>query len=323
MKRRAFVAGMAAVMVGPLAGMAQQAKVPRIGVLAWDHCPDDASVFGNALKEFGYIWGQRIHVLCRSGDEDYSRLSDAAAALAAQNVDLIVAFSHIAAYAARRATRATPIVMIASGDPVRTGLALSLARPGGNVTGLTYYATELIEKRLQLLKEMVPQVSRVAVLGNPDSDHVFGLYREDTARAAVALGLQTVSVDVRRPRELGGSFETIAQNGAQGLLVLTDPLLRAQAQRIVDLAAEYRLPALYWGPWFIKAGGLAAYSADYDYMVRRTTYYIDRILKGAQPAHLPIEQPSRFAFIINLKTARALNLTIPPSLLLRADQVIE
>jgi putative ABC transport system substrate-binding protein len=301
----------------------QARKLPRIGVLAWEKCPKPDSVFGAALSDLGYTWGQTIHVLCRSAEEDHGRLPDAAADLAAQNVDVIAAFSHITAYAARRATRSTPIVMIASGDPVKSGLVVSLARPGGNVTGVTYYGTELVDKRLQLLKEIVPRATRVAILGNPESDHVFGLYRQDAERAAFALGLQLVMVDVSQARDLGRSFDTFVQNGAQGLLVLTDPMLRAQAHRIADLAAKHRIPAMYWGPWFMEAGGLAAYSADYDAMVRRTAYYVDRILKGARPADIPVEQPTRFELVINLKTAKALGLTIPPSLLARADKVIE
>jgi putative ABC transport system substrate-binding protein len=275
-------------------------------MLSWEDCPRPDSVFGTALSELGYTWGQTLDVVCTSGEEDYARLRAAAGALAAQQFDVIVTFSHIAADAARRATRTTPIVMIASGDPVRSGLVASLARPDGNVTGLNYYASELAEKRLQLLKEIAPNVTRVAVLANPDSDDVFGLYRQDLERAALALGLQLLIADVSHVRDLPSSFEAAVQEGAQGLLVLTDPMLRTQSRRIVDLAAEHRLPAMYWGPWFIKAGGLAAYSADYDYMVRRTAYYVDRILEGARPADLPVEQPTRFAFIINLKTAKTL-----------------
>jgi ABC-type uncharacterized transport system substrate-binding protein len=313
-----------AVLAAPLALEAQPGgKAPRIGLLAWERCPSPDSPFGVALRELGYTWGQTIHVLCRSAEEDYGKLPVAAAGLAAQSVQVMVAFSHITAYAARRATQSIPIVMIASGDPVRSGLVVSLARPGGNVTGLNYYGTELVEKRLQLLKEMVPHVTRVAVLGNPESDHVFGLYRQDAERAALALGLQLVSVDANHPRDLDRSFDAIVQAGAQGLLVLTDPMFRGQAQRIADLAAKHRVPAMYWGPWFMDAGGLAAYSADYDYMLRRTAYYVDRILKGARPADFPVEQPTKFEFVINLKTARALGWTIPPSLLTRADRVIE
>jgi putative ABC transport system substrate-binding protein len=238
-------------------------------------------------------------------------------------VDVIAALTHVAAYAAGRATQSIPIVMITSGDPVATGLVASLARPGRNITGLTYYATELVEKRMQLLKEMIPGIARIAALANPESAHVFGVYRIDAQRAARQLGLQLLVVDVSHARDLNQRFVGLVEGGAQGLLVLTDPMLSAQARRIADLAAQHRLPAIYWAPWFVEAGGLAAYSADYDELVRRAVSYLDRILKGTKPADLPVEQPTTFQFVINVKTAKALGLTIPPSLLLRADRLIE
>jgi putative ABC transport system substrate-binding protein len=213
--------------------------------------------------------------------------------------------------------------MIASGDPVKTNLVASLARPGGNVTGLTYYTTELGEKRLQLLKELIPGIRRVAVLGNTESDHVFGMYWDDAARAARTLGIEMVTGDVRDPRHLEETFEAFVKKDAQALLVLTDPMLRSQAKRIAELAGKHRLPAMYGGTWFVEAGGLASYSADFDAMIRRVAYYIDRLLKGAHPATLPIEQPTKFELIFNLKTAKALGLAIPEALLVRADRLIE
>ena len=313
-----------ALLAAPLAAEAQPTgKVPRIGFLTWGTCPTPDSVFGLALQNLGYTWGQTIQVLCRSAEGNYERLSEATAALVAQKVDVIAALTHITAYAAHRATRSIPIVMIASGDPVATGLVASLGRPGGNVTGLTYYATELVEKRLQLLKDMVPGAARIAALENPESAHVFGLYRMDAQRAAGRLGLQLLTADVSHPRDLERCFETIVKAGAQGLLVLTDPMLSAQARRIAELSARHRLPAMYWAAWFVEAGGLAAYSADYENLIRRSTFYVDRILKGTRPADLPVEQPTKFELVINLKTAKALGLTIPESLLLRVDRVIE
>jgi putative tryptophan/tyrosine transport system substrate-binding protein len=246
-----------------------------------------------------------------------------AAVLAGENLDVIAALTHVTAYAARRATSTIPIVMIASGDPVRTGLVASLNRPGGQVTGLTYYATDLVAKRLQLLKEMVPGITRVGVLENPESFHVFGLYEQDAEDAARSLGLQLLKGLVTQARDLDRIIEGLAKDKAQGLLVLTDPMISAEARRIAELAALHRLPAMYWARWFVEAGGLAAYSADYDAMVRRAATYVDKILKGAKPADLPVEQPTKFELVINLKTAKALGLTIPPSLLARADQVIE
>lgn len=314
----------AALVTAPVGGDAQPArKVPRIGFLAWEACPGRDAVFASALRDLGHAWDQTIQVLCRSASGDHGRLAEAAAALAGEKVEIIAALTHVTAYAARRATASIPIVMIASGDPVRTGLVVSLGRPGGNVTGLTYYATDLVEKRLQLLKELAPGATRVAALDNPDSAHVFGLYGQDAERAAGPLGIRLVKTDVRQPRDLSASFETIIKNGAHALLVLTDPMLSAQARPIAELAARHRLPAMYWAPWFVEAGGLAAYSADYNAMVRRAAFYVDRILKGARPADLPVEQPTRFELVINAGAARALGLTIPPSLLALADRVID
>jgi putative ABC transport system substrate-binding protein len=169
----------------------------------------------------------------------------------------------------------------------------------------------------------VPGIARIAALANPESAHVFGLYRTDAERAARALGLQLLITDVSQPRDLDQRFESMVKAGAQGLLVLTDPMLSSRARRIAELAAQHRLPAMYWAPWFVNAGGLAAYSADHDDLTRRAVYYVEKILKGTKPADLPVEQPTKFELVINLKTARALGLTIPPSVQLRADRVIE
>jgi putative ABC transport system substrate-binding protein len=313
-----------ALLAVPVATEAQPGgKVPRIGFLTWETCPTPDSIFGVALRSRGYTWGQTVQVVCRSAEGDYGRLLEAAGALAAQKVDAIAALTHITAYAAHRTTQSIPIVVITSGDPIATGLVASLARPGGNITGLTYYATELVEKRMQLLKEMIPGISRIAALANPESAHVFGLYRTDAQRSARVLGLQLLITDVSQPRDLDQRFDSLVKAGAQGLVVLTDPMLSTQARRIAELAAQHRLPAMYWAPWFVEAGGLAAYSADYDDLIRRAVYYVDKVLKGTKPADLPVEQPTKFQLVINLKTAKALGLTIPPSLRLRADRVIE
>jgi putative ABC transport system substrate-binding protein len=323
-RRRFLLTSVAGTLAAPLTAKAQQTrKVPRVGFLTWGLCPGHDSVFGTALRERGYTWGETIQVICRSAEGDHDRLAQVAAALAAENLDVIAALTHVTAYAARRATATTPIVMIASGDPVRTGLVASLSRPGGQVTGLTYYSADLVTKRLQLLKEIVPGATRVAVLENPASAHVFGLYEQDAEQAARALGLRLLKAQVVQARDLDRTIEGVAKDKAQALLVLTDPMLSAEARRIAELAALHRLPAMYWARWFVEAGGLAAYSADYDAMVRRAVYYVDRILRGTRPADLPVEQPTKFELAINLKTAKALGLTIPPSLLARADQVIE
>src|SRR5262245_18262386 len=321
---RASLALTVALTVLPLCANAQAPKgAPRVGLLQWEGCPGPNSVLGRALNDLGYTWGERIQIFCRSAEGSYRGLSKAADDLVSQKVNVIVGLSHIAAHAANRATQSIPIVMIASGDPVRTNLVASLARPGSNVTGLTYYTTELGEKRLQLLKQLIPGMRRVAVLGNTESDHVFGMYWDDTARAGRTLSLELITGDVRDSRHLDETFERFAKEGAQALLVLTDPMIRSQAKRIAELAARHRLPARYGGTRFVEAGGLASYSADFDAMIRRVAYYVDRILKGARPATLPIEQPTKFELIFNLKTARGLGLTIPEVLLVRADRLVD
>ena len=189
--------------------------------------------------------------------------------------------------------------------------------------GLTYYSTDLVAKRLQLLKEIVPGLARVAVLENPESGHVFGLYEQDAEEAARALGLRLLRSPVSRAADLDRIIEAMARDKAQALLILTDPMLSAEARRIAELASLHRLPAMHWARWFVEAGGLAAYSADYDAMVRRAVSYVDRILKGARPSDLPVEQPTRFHFVVNAKIANALGLTLSPALLARADEVIQ
>jgi putative ABC transport system substrate-binding protein len=323
--RRRFLSTLLASVLAacPTAAAPQMRRVPRVGFLTWGTCPGRDSVFGMALRELGHTWGQTIEVICQSAEGSHDRLAHVATTLAAENVDVVAALTHVTAHAARRVMPSTPIVMIASGDPVRTGLVASLSRPGGQITGLTYYSTDLVAKRLQLLKEMVPGISRVALLENPESAHVFGLYEQDAEHAAHALGLRLLKAPVSRARDLDSVIKGVAKDKAHALLVLTDPMLGAEARRIAELAALHRLPAMYWARWFVEAGGLAAYSADYDAMVRRAAHYVDRILKGTRPGDLPVEQPTRFEFVINLKAANALGLTIPPSMLARADHIIE
>jgi ABC-type uncharacterized transport system substrate-binding protein len=323
-RRRALLSALGAVAVAASPSWSQPPRrVPRVGFLAWSGCPGPDSVFGTALRAAGYTWGQTLQVVCRSAEESHDRLTQSAAALAGEKLDAIAALTHVTAYAARRAAPATPIVMIASGDPVRTGLVASLARPGGQVTGLTYYSADLVAKRLQLLKELVPGLARVGVLENPESAHVFGLYEQDAEEAARTLGLRLLRSPVSRARDLDRAVEGLARDRAQALLVLTDPMLSAEVRRIAELTTLHRLPAMHWARWFVEAGGLAAYSADYDAMVRRAVHYLDRILKGARPADLPVEQPTRFHFLLNAKTATALGLTIAPALLARADEILE
>lgn len=236
-------------------------------------------------------------------------------------VDVIAALNHPAAGAAREATSRVPIVMVASGDPVAAGLVTSLGRPGGNVTGLTYYATELTAKRLELLKEAVAGLTKVGVLHNPALASL--PFLDDTRAAARSFGFELRVAAVSERDDLPRAFQTFAQGGVEAVFVLPDLLLSAEARQIAELALRQRLPTMSWGSWFADAGCLISYSGDYRNMFKRAAVFTDRILKGEKPADLPIEQPTKFELVINTKTAKALGLTIPQSLLLRADRVIE
>jgi putative ABC transport system substrate-binding protein len=248
-------------------------------------------------------------------------LPTAAAELVKLNVDVVVATSHPTAQAAHDATQTIPIVMIASGDPVAAGLVKSLDHPGGNVTGLTYYATELTAKRLELLREAVPSVTRIGVLAN--SAVAYLPFENDTLRAAAALGLSVVIHHVSEPPDIDAAIEEMANEGAGAVFVLPDLMLAGEAERIGRVALSHRLPTMAWGSWFTKAGGLMAYSADYPNMTRSLAGFVDKILKGAKPGDLPIEQPYLFRLSINPNTARALGISLSPSFVARVDDEIE
>ena len=323
MDRRAFICSLTSgFLAAPLAAEAQQAaKVWRIGHLVFGACPGSDSPFQRALQDLGYIAGQNLVIECRSANEDYGRLPVSASDLVALKVHVIVALNHPTARAAQQATQTVPIVMVASGDPVGAGLVASLRHPGGNVTGLSYYATELTAKRLELLSQSIPGVTRIAVLTNPALAYL--PFPQDTKAAARQLGIQPIFLEVRTPQDIDRAFDTMAKERPDAVFILPDLMLVRQAKRICDLALKYRLPTMAWDKVFVSAGGLMVYAADYQAMARRAASYVDKILKGAKPADLPIEQPTKFELVINLKTANALGLTIPRSLLLRADQVIE
>ena len=278
--------------------------------------------FRQRLRELGYVDGQNIAFEVRSAEGRAERLPDLAADLVRLKVDVIVAGGTPAPLAAKRATTAIPIVMASAGDPVGSGLVASLARPGGNVTGLSLLVPELGGKRLQLLKEVVPGVSRVAVLWNAANPYPVLVWRQ-TEAAARALGVHLQSLDVRGPDDLEGAFAAATRGRAGALITVEDPLTFGQRKRIVDFAARARLPAMYGFREFVDAGGLMSYAASLADLSRRAATYVDKILKGAKPADLPVEQPTKFELVINLKTAKALGLTIPPSVLIRADQVIQ
>jgi putative ABC transport system substrate-binding protein len=312
----------------PLAASAQQAaKVARIGYLAVDRAasPHMTEAFLQGLRDLGYVEGRNVVIEYRDAEGKLERLPALAAELVALKVDVIVAGGTPQAVAAKQATRTVSIVFAAAGDPVTSGLVTSLARPGGNVTGLSALTPELVGKCLEQLKQAVPRVSRVAVLWQP------GAYPERTAKdmlkgaevAGRALGVRLQVVEARGPADFDRAFSDMTRARAGALTVLPSTMFIIERRRLVDLAAKTRLPAVYAYREFVDAGGLMAYGADLADLFRRAATYVDKILKGAKPGDLPIEQPTRFELVINLKTAKALGLTIPPSLLLRADQIIE
>jgi len=313
------------VALAPLAAEAQQAgKVPRVGMLM-PVSPVAASynieTFRRGLAERGYSEGQNIALESRFADGRVEPLADLAAELVRLNVDVIVTWGTPAAHAAKRATQTIPIVMAAVAEPVATGLVASLARPGGNVTGVSFPA-EMSAKNVELLKEIVPKVSRVALLWNPDNQ-VHRVTLREVQRAAGIMAVQLQPLAVRDPREFDAAFVAMMRERAYALIVANELLFLAHRTRIVDLVAKSRLPATYSRREWAEAGGLMSYGPSFRDSFRRAAAYVDKILKGAKPADLPVEQPTKLELVINLKTAKELGLAIPPLLLLRADQVIE
>lgn len=316
------------VLSAPLAAEAQPTTgTPRIGVLL-PGTPATATrsprmqAFYQSLREFGWVEGQNVVFERRYAEGQYDRLSALATELARLNVDLIVTASSPPAKAAKSATTSIPIVILDPGDPVATGLVTSLARPGGNVTGVSSISPDLAAKRLAMLKQYAPKTSRVAVLFNaviPPAE----IAMPELKAAAQVLGVQLQSVAVQGPKGFEEAFGTIAQDRADGLIVFTDPLTFQNQELIADFAIKSRISSLFGEKEFAEIGGLMSYGPSYRDMFRRGAYYVDRILKGAKPADLPVEQPTKFELVINLKTAKALGLTIPPSLLQQADQIIE
>ncbi len=316
------------VLVAPLAAGAEQpGKVFRIGILGNIPLadPEGARLWGafiQGLRDLGYVEGQNITIEHRYSEGKYERLPDLAADLVRLKVDVIVAPATNPVFAAKQATRTIPIVMTGSGDAVGSGLVASLARPGGNVTGLSTLAPEIVGKQLELLKEIVPRVSRVAVLSNP-TNQAYPLLLGEAKVAARSLGVQLQLLEARRPDDFERAFVAMTRERAGALLVLGDGMFLLHPTWIADLAAKSRLPAMYLRREFVEAGGLIAYAPSLRDSFRRAATYVDKILKGAKPADLPVEQPTKFELVINLKTAKALGLTIPQSVLIRADEVIQ
>ena len=314
------------LLATPLAAEGQApAKVPRIGFLSSRSLADSTHLLESlrqGLRELGYVEGHTIAIEYRSAEGRPERLPALAAELVRLKVDVIVTTGPPAPEAAKEATSTIPIVFAVVGDPVAVGLVASLARPGGNITGSASIAAELVGKQLELLKEAAPKVSRVAVLQNPDHPGHPAQLRQAEG-AARALGVQLHIAQARTPREIDAAFAAMRSQRVGGVLVLRDGLFLAQQTQIVALAAKSRLPAVYGERGQAEAGGLMAYGANVLLMYRRAATYVDKILKGAKPADLPVEQPTRFELVINLKTAKALGLTIPQSLLGRADELIQ
>ncbi len=320
MDRRAFLAGTGTVLLAaPLGVEAQPAgKVFRVGSLGVG-APE---LLRQSLSEVGYVEGRNLVIEWRDAEGKPERFDALAADLVRLKVDVVVASNPAATFAAKRSTASIPIVMVNTPDPVQLGLVVSLGRPGGNVTGTTTLSADLSSKQLELLKEAVPRVVRIAVLWNPHNPwHGLALKGVEASARSLAVHLQTLGA--RGPEELDPAFAAMTKERAGAALILSDPMTFFYRTRLADLAAKRRLPTMYGVKGYVDAGGLMSYWANQADLYRRVASYVDRILKGAKPDDLPIEQPTKFELVINLKTAKTLGLTIPPSLLGRADEVIQ
>ena len=299
----------------------QSAKVRRIGVLRADSPPNlSAETFQQAMRDLGYVEGKNIFIEYRYAEGKVDRLPNLAEELVRLNVDVIWALGPAVSHA-KNATKTIPIVITHVGDPVGSGLVASLARPGGNITGLSGLAPELGGKRLELLKEVILKLSRVAFFGNPTAPANAQL--REMERAAGELGVKLQYLDVQSPKEIEPALLAASKGRAQAVLINRTPVTAVHYARIAELAVKNRLPTMYADREFVEAGGLMSYGPDYIFMYRRVAVYVDKILKGAKPADLPVEQPMKFELVINLKTAKQIGLTIPPNVLARADKVIK
>ena len=328
--RRTFIGALAGGLLGaPLAARAQQAgKLVRIGYLGYSSPALEqhlVAAFRQGLRELGYVEGRHYVIEYRSAEEKRERFPELVTELLRLKVDVIVTLATPAALAAKQATRTTPIVVAAMADPVGDGLAVSLARPGGNITGSTFLGPRLVPKRLEILKEVVPRASRVAIVWHPAiySQRTMGEMLQETEGAGRTLGMQLQLVGVESPDDFGRAFSAMTRDHVDAVVVFPSPMLYLEHHRLVELVAQSRWPAIY--PWreAVDAGGLIAYGANIPDTLRHAAFVVDKIVKGAKPGDVPIEQPSKFEMVVNLRTAKSLGLTIPQSLLLRADQVIE
>ena len=312
------------LLTGLSAEAQQPTKIPRIGYVSGSGDSSNPGplweAFRQGLRELGYTEGKNVLVEYRYAEGKLDRTSNLVAELVQLQVDVIVVAALPGILAAKQATKTIPVVMVTSQDPVAVGLVDSLARPGGNITGLTRLTGELRGKRLELLKEVVPRMSRIGVLVDANTT---GLPFKDYETAASALKIPLQSLEVRGPNpDFEGTFQAAAKARVSALIAANTSLLNRYPKRIADLAIKYRLPSMYEASYFVEAGGLMSYASNEAANFKRAAYYVDKILKGAKPADLPVEQPTKFEFVVNLKTAKQIGLTIPPNVLARADKVI-
>ena len=309
---------------GAVAQAQQQPKIPRIGFLTNNSSTGLAAAdeaFRQGLRALGYVEGKSLVIEYRYGEGKVGRLAEMAVELVRLKVGVIVTGGPTSTRTAKQATSTIPIVMASDPDPVANGFVASLARPGGNITGLATLSPELSGKRLELLKEILPKLSRVAVLGTSTTPGTAQELKE-AELAAGAFGVKLQYFNVLDPKDIEAGFRAASKERADAVLVLNSAILLSQRTQVVDLAAKSRIPAIYWAPEFVEAGGLMTYSVSFIDLHRRAATYVDKILKGAKPADLPVEQPKKYEFIINLKAAKQIGLTISPNVLVRADKVI-
>jgi putative tryptophan/tyrosine transport system substrate-binding protein len=310
------------LVVGAAASAQLPKKVPRIGFLSPTTDDSRVEAFRQGLRELGYIEGQNITIEYRWADGKFDKLPDLALELVRLKVDVVVAVVTQASLAAKKATGTIPIVMIGVSDPVGSGLVSSLARPGANITGNSSMTAEVVGKQLELLKETFPKISQIAALWNPANPIFQAIQRKESEDAARALGIRLQLMEARVPDEIDSAFAAVAKKHMRALLVLNDPVFTAHRKRIADLSAKHRLAVVSGTLEYPEVGGLMAYGPSFPDMYRRAAIYVDKILKGTKPAELPVEQPTKFELVINLKTAKQIGLTIPPNVLAKADRVI-
>jgi putative tryptophan/tyrosine transport system substrate-binding protein len=322
MRRREFISLIGGAAASPLAARAQQPKMPVIGLLSPESSTStDVDGLRAGLRELGYTEGRNIRIEYRWSNGNFEQLPALAEELVGLNADVIVTFVTQASIAAKKATATIPIVMVGVAEPIGSGLIASLAHPGGNVTGTSSVATDVVSKQFGMLKQLSPGVTRIAALWNP-ADPVFQAQQlRQTEAAAQELGIELQLLEARRPNDFDAAFAAI--EGTRTLFILIDPLFITHFRALAELSVKRRLIAIFGYRTFADAGGLMAYGPNYSDLYKRTAAYVDKILKGAKPADLPVEQPTKFEFVINLKTANALDITVPPVLVATADKVIE